>query len=199
MTAILRNLRYPFASDITKTQLYSVGSMHTWPSILAMLTWMVELILCTDQINVDEYEESELQENSEQMFYDYLVKAYPYFLEGDDAFEPVVQELKGTFEQRNVAITSRIDELVRQNEQLVAEFEALSATEPPLAVLERERETYLNDLEKFRKYIKHLEVKREKLEQSISRMEDDSKTLGELASTCGHLKRENFQMILRVD
>jgi len=37
--------RYPFADSISKSHLYSVGSMHAWPSMLAMLNWMVELIL----------------------------------------------------------------------------------------------------------------------------------------------------------
>jgi kinetochore protein NDC80 len=42
---LIRGLKYPFYSDISKSHLFAVGSMHAWPSILAMLTWMVELIL----------------------------------------------------------------------------------------------------------------------------------------------------------
>ena len=42
---LIRGLKYPFYSDISKSHLLSVGSLHAWPSILAMLTWMVELIL----------------------------------------------------------------------------------------------------------------------------------------------------------
>lgn len=41
---LMRGLRYPFAGEISKSQLYAVGSMHAWPSLLAMLCWMVELI-----------------------------------------------------------------------------------------------------------------------------------------------------------
>lgn len=37
--------RYPFADQISKSQLYAVGSMHSWPSLLAMLTWMVEQLM----------------------------------------------------------------------------------------------------------------------------------------------------------
>ena len=42
---VLKSLRYPFADQITKSVLYSAGSLHAWPTLLAMLTWMVELIL----------------------------------------------------------------------------------------------------------------------------------------------------------
>jgi SMC interacting uncharacterized protein involved in chromosome segregation len=41
---LMRGLRYPFAGDISKSQLYAVGSMHAWPGLLAMLGWLVDLI-----------------------------------------------------------------------------------------------------------------------------------------------------------
>lgn len=34
--------RYPF--QISKSNLTAVGSPHTWPSLLAALTWLVELL-----------------------------------------------------------------------------------------------------------------------------------------------------------
>jgi len=42
---LIRALGYPFYSDISKSHLYAVGSIHAWPGVLAMLVWMVELIL----------------------------------------------------------------------------------------------------------------------------------------------------------
>lgn len=41
---LIKGIRYPYANDISKSQLYAVGSMHAWPSLLALLVWMVELI-----------------------------------------------------------------------------------------------------------------------------------------------------------
>lgn len=41
---LLKNIRYPYANDISKSHLYAVGSMHAWPSLLAMLQWFVELL-----------------------------------------------------------------------------------------------------------------------------------------------------------
>ena len=41
---ILKTLRYPFASEITKSILHSVGSSASWPILLAMLAWLVRTI-----------------------------------------------------------------------------------------------------------------------------------------------------------
>ena len=39
---LYKRLRYPF--QISKSNLTAVGSPHTWPSLLAALTWLVELL-----------------------------------------------------------------------------------------------------------------------------------------------------------
>jgi kinetochore protein NDC80 len=41
---LLKGLRYPFADQISKSYLFSVGSLHAWPVLLAMLVWMVDLV-----------------------------------------------------------------------------------------------------------------------------------------------------------
>ena len=40
--ALFKRLRYPFG--ISKSALFAVGSPHTWPGLLAALTWLVELL-----------------------------------------------------------------------------------------------------------------------------------------------------------
>ena len=40
--ALFKRLRYPFG--ISKSSLFAVGSPHTWPSLLAALTWLAELL-----------------------------------------------------------------------------------------------------------------------------------------------------------
>lgn len=42
--SILKGIRYPYANDISKSQLLAVGSMHAWPSLLGMLSWLVDLL-----------------------------------------------------------------------------------------------------------------------------------------------------------
>lgn len=93
---ILKGLRYPFADQILRSHLQSVGTMHSWPTLLAVLTWMVELILCCDQLNQnDEFEDEST--HSHKIFYNYLIKTYQVFLAGQDNFDQMDQELFASF------------------------------------------------------------------------------------------------------
>lgn len=40
---LFKRLRYPF--QISKSNLTAVGSPHTWPALLAAVTWIVELLV----------------------------------------------------------------------------------------------------------------------------------------------------------
>jgi SMC interacting uncharacterized protein involved in chromosome segregation len=40
----LRTIQYPFTDSITKSHLQSIGSMQSWPNMLAMLHWIVMVI-----------------------------------------------------------------------------------------------------------------------------------------------------------
>lgn len=40
----LRMVQYPFTDSITKSHLQSIGSMQSWPNMLAMLHWLVMVI-----------------------------------------------------------------------------------------------------------------------------------------------------------
>jgi kinetochore protein NDC80 len=96
--AILKGLRYPFADQINRSHLQSVGSLHSWPSLLATLTWMVELILCCDQLSQggeDEYDG--VDGHAQKIFYNYLIKTYQVFLAGEDNFDALDEELSASF------------------------------------------------------------------------------------------------------
>ena len=61
---ILNELRYP--GYITKSHLVAVGAPNTWPHLLAVLAWLVELAnyLCYDELT--EKEEIEIEMNHQQ-------------------------------------------------------------------------------------------------------------------------------------
>ena len=43
LIGLMKLVRYPFADTISKNALAAVGGMTTWPGMLAMLHWMVEV------------------------------------------------------------------------------------------------------------------------------------------------------------
>ena len=38
----LKSMKYPFT--ISKSAMFSIGSLHSWPALLGALHWLVELI-----------------------------------------------------------------------------------------------------------------------------------------------------------
>lgn len=54
--ATLRTVQYPFTDSITKSHLQSIGSMQSWPNMLAMLHWLVMVIEVSLQNSLESLE-----------------------------------------------------------------------------------------------------------------------------------------------
>jgi kinetochore protein NDC80 len=52
VTTFFKRLNYPF--PISKSALFAVGSPHSWPSVLAALTWLVELLNYSEKVDQSE-------------------------------------------------------------------------------------------------------------------------------------------------
>jgi kinetochore protein NDC80 len=92
---LLKGIRYPFANEISKSQLYAVGSMHAWPSLLAMLSWIVDLIQVSDAIEMQEVNNP--IDDPEGIFFEYLCKSYKIFLAGSDDYDGLIKEMSASF------------------------------------------------------------------------------------------------------
>ncbi len=183
----MKALKYPFASDISRSQLAAVGSPHSWPNMLAMLSWLVETIVMTDKLLTGEIEPEEVGDNhSEKIFFNYLTKAYQVFLAGADDFSEMEKELEQAFDKRNGHILSEIERLGDDNDRLEKELADMNETQPPLQNLEKERQILHSDKTKFREYIAKLESKRDKLrsvnERILQQLEEAENELQKLTS-----------------
>lgn len=174
---LIKSLRYPFASDISKSHLYAVGSMHAWPSLLAMLQWMIELIQCCDHLsppmqNNNESEYSFLASgtlmDTERSFFDYLSKSYKMFLSGDDHYESMQSELSANFENKTRLLYQEIQDIKDEISNIEKQRQMIVDSESPLVALEKEKIKYVTDIDKFVKFIQHQKSKISRLEESIS-------------------------------
>lgn len=130
---------YPY--NISKTALVAARSMHTWPTLLAALAWLMEHLKGRDEIiRMNEEEEKplesfpELSQKSDRAFFEYLGQAYRAFMyndtnktehlelgladrfERDDAF---LQDEVDRVTNLNLTIVERIDRLKTQSEEYV--------------------------------------------------------------------------------
>lgn len=78
----LKRLNYPF--QISKSALFAVGSPHSWPAVLAAITWLVELLNYTEKVEGSSANTFERENKHEQDFLEYLAAGYSNFMSGDD-------------------------------------------------------------------------------------------------------------------
>ncbi|KXS19265.1 hypothetical protein M427DRAFT_152741 [Gonapodya prolifera JEL478] len=176
---IMKSLKYPFADQITKSHMISVGSMHSWPTCLGILMWMVELALASEHVDplqqppdlLDSGTAQDPAVMSERTFFDYVLRAYDVFLAGGDNFEPMDQDFSDFFDRRNGAVLRDIERLQKQSEDFETALARLGDGAEPLAELQVEGNALQVDIGKYSIYNQHQEKKlaaeREALQASI--------------------------------
>lgn len=127
---ILKAMGYPF--PVSKTALVAAGSPHTWPSLLAALTWLMERIKCMDTIDDEEESEDfksleELEIKTDKAFFKYLGAAYNAFLRGDELMtEQLQNKLADRFERDDAKIEMEIEQMTDKNALFVERINSLS-------------------------------------------------------------------------
>ncbi|KAG9318418.1 hypothetical protein JVU11DRAFT_509 [Chiua virens] len=152
----LKALRYPFASQIDNKWLAAPGSMHSWPALLAVLHWLVELGKA--RVHYLESDDSTLQVvdrvpeefhdpiHHQALAFDYFAEAYVAFFHGADVFE----------EQDN-ALEARY-----------AEYELLLSSAAPLEKLQKAHGFLVSDRAKFQEVIQRFESRKKHLIDTIA-------------------------------
>ncbi len=104
-----KRLNYPF--QIPKSALFAVGSPHSWPAVLAAITWLVELLNYNERIEASARLQQQLEATggvgspggglaaaggagpgvlddpdaaTRRQFFEFICTSYRYFLAGDD-------------------------------------------------------------------------------------------------------------------
>ncbi|KAI8921009.1 HEC/Ndc80p family-domain-containing protein [Powellomyces hirtus] len=174
---ILKGLRYPYADSIKQSQLHSVGSMHTWPTVLAMLTWITELIHCCevmdDENDIDDGTGLQEDLHPEKIFFNYVTEAYSVFLQGDDNYDAMDRQLMDRFDRKFDKDVRALEKLEDERCALEKEWTHLTESECPVIVLEKEGKILKEDKEKFIQYIRHVENKIQKLKDAVLALKED--------------------------
>lgn len=180
--AILRCLAYPFS--ISKSALSAVGSPHTWPSLLGVLTWLMGLLKYDEaKQEVDAKQDPDPAERRQKMFYDNTVKAYDKFLGGEDSFPELDEELSRHFEAENKRRQNEIAKLQADRDKLAATLEALQTQPSPLELATDQHQMVETNIVKFRHLIDSLIQHDELLQQKSSEKDEQvEKVQREVAS-----------------
>ncbi|KAI5838639.1 HEC/Ndc80p family-domain-containing protein [Morchella snyderi] len=174
---ILKALRYPFAQSITKSQLTAVGSANSWPSFLAMLHWMLELIVTVERYQSGAYDDAAAAEGidvgADRIIFRYLVSCYRAWLAGDDDHDEFLEEMSSAFDERAETYTTELARLDDENAALRAQLAALHDGEEPLKKVEDSRTLIETDTKKFLDYCSRIEARIAKITATNAKLRDE--------------------------
>lgn len=171
VVAMFKHLGYP--SQISKANISAAGTPHAWPSLLAALCWLIELLTYDEAAQEGQLQqaEDEMEEESgmsDKAFYSYLSTAYALFLSGEDAkYAELEEQFVNTFESKNVLLRDEIYSMEQRNVNVSNEIEEVQSRRALLPELEAKKKDYQKDLGKFQQLIEQLEKHKEQLDQKV--------------------------------
>jgi len=197
-------LGYPF--QISKSHISAVGSPHAWPSLLASIMWLIELLSYDEAAAIGGYIDSPVPLDDEadqddpaimmKGFYRYISQAYKLFLAGEDSQCAVLEsQYVSSFKNTNLIINDQISYLensILSLENQVNEFEKRRAYLPEL---EAKKSDYIKDIEKFEQLIDQLIKHKDQLSQKT---EGRKQALNELNEAIGILQQDNANLKNRI-
>ncbi|KAG8217454.1 HEC/Ndc80p family-domain-containing protein, partial [Butyriboletus roseoflavus] len=162
---VLKALRYPFASQIDNKWLAAPGSMHSWPALLAVLYWLVEL----GKARWIGYQKSFSDPIHHQaLAFDYFTEAYIAFFHGADIFEEQDKFLEARYSKKNERVVNDLEEQRERLSRIKAEFEQLHVSAAPLEKLQKTHGFLVSDRAKFHDVFQRFESRKKHLIDTIA-------------------------------
>ncbi|RMZ87802.1 hypothetical protein DV736_g4969, partial [Chaetothyriales sp. CBS 134916] len=192
---ILKQLRYPYANSITKSQLSAVGSHTSWPVFLGLLHWLMQLAQMQDNFTRGAYDdacaEAGIDVTGDRIVHRFLFGAYQDWLtvgndedeeNADAALMPHIQAMAEEFERINSKHAEELKMYEAEHEALKAQVEEMEKAAPDLAKLDKHCKILEDDTKKFEDYNANVAAKIDKYDSRIKIVEAEiEKVEAELA------------------
>jgi kinetochore protein NDC80 len=193
---IFKALGYPF--EVRKQSLYTVGSQHSWPALVATLTWLIDVLEYDEEVTARTEADCFDADRTFKIFFDYLSKAYQRFLDGDDDSPELDDELTMIFESRNGQVKAEIAKLSDANAELRAQLHALRGAPSPLEAATKQSDDLQSDLGKFKKLVAQMGAHETQLTSKVGeRAKDLHATHAELAAVNGEIEQLRAQLAVQ--
>ncbi|THW63463.1 HEC/Ndc80p family protein-like protein [Aureobasidium pullulans] len=189
---LLKQLRYPYERNITKSQLAAVGG-NNWFTFLGMLHWMMQLAKMMEHFSVGTYDEACIESghdvSADRITFEFLSDAYRTWLSVDDddeeddeeaiqrLIQPHVEAMASKFEASNQQNLEQVKALEEESKQLQEQIDELGKTAPRLAKLDEQNKILEEDRVKFENYNNSIDKKVEKYEDRLRMLESEMQRL----------------------
>lgn len=184
--AILKQLRYPFEKNITKSQISAVGGQN-WSALLGMLHWMMQLAQMLDRYEAGQYDdacaEAGIDVSGDRIIFRFLSGAYRDWLQVDDGDDenddadqllvPHIEAMAAEFERGNQRYSEEMKILEAEHASLSKQIGEVQKGVPDIAKLEEHFKILQDDIRKFEEYNASIEGKVAKYESKIKFLTDE--------------------------
>jgi len=187
---LIKGLRYPYADSISKSQLKSVGSTYTWPMILGILIWMVELIMSKDSLL--QYIDMYTGKNENNGIFQMVADIYKTF--DENQYRQRIIEVSNNLEIKTAEFNEESQKLDQEIEKLEKELELLTTKESPLVSAKSTNEQLIQEQNYLTIELKDIKLAEQKYMDVVQTLEGDFKLyenqLLELSTEKDNLNRE---------
>ncbi|XP_076435592.1 kinetochore protein NDC80 homolog [Babylonia areolata] len=179
----LKLLGYPF--NISRSSMHAVGTPHTWPTLLAALVWLIDLIKVTQRLGSSQVDHLIFPPEDEdfdsvpddKIKFQYFTQCYEEYLRGADEFDLLDEELGKVLEDKYLGQSGGFEAIRSENSRLAEEIELLTQEMSRVDKLQEQQEIMLLDKRKFRDYLDEMENVSRKLQQMVQTAEEEHVSL----------------------
>lgn len=194
VTGALRMLSYPYI--VSKSALSSVGSSHTWPSLLGVCTWLMHLAIHGDS----SYNKSEELFWSKTGEIDAVIarqtrEGYIDFLNGNQQIYDVDRSIVEMFQKRGSKLTEEMDEMSHKFQDQTNKLGELRAQPSPLSQILAYRKELESNIKKFNILIPSMMKHRKAVQHGVEKKKGDVKTLAQELKELTLEKKRDIEVI----
>jgi len=184
---IIRMLKYPYASEITRSQLQTV-TPHSWPVLLNMIRWLTTLIMKIGNVE-------EEGTTVEKAFLEFVCEGYSAYMVGIEDDEPLERMFMEKVEMLDSNSRSIRDTLEQDIKILEEELQNINSNIVNLKKYEDKKKKLRDDLNALISHEKQLECKRVKYMENIERY---AESIDRYEAAIGRLVEEKNQYLEQI-
>lgn len=183
---LLKQLRYPFEKNISKSQLAAVGG-NNWSTFLGLLHWMMQLAKMMENYSIGSYDDACIEAgydvHADRITFDFLSDAYRTWLSVEDdeedeeeaqkLIQPHIESMAAKFDAANQQNIEQVKILEAEAKALQDQIEELGKDAPRLAKLDEQIKILEEDRQKFESYNTNMEGKVDKYEHRVRVLEEE--------------------------
>ncbi|KAG7093794.1 hypothetical protein E1B28_007439 [Marasmius oreades] len=202
----LKALRYPWVNSLDNKWLAAPASMHSWPSLLGVLHWLVEMCKMVEEyfnsghptlqdtrIIPDEFDDPN---HHAALALEYYQDSYIIWLDHVDEFIEPNQQIEDRYARKNERAQQELDLLTTQLHEAMTELKKLTDSPAPIAKFEDDNKQLNGDSEKFRRILQQYDARKAKLTDAIAAERDELNRLDK-ELTAMKAEQERLQKIVQ--